>query len=462
MFRSNFVGNKEMAWHPGFSPALQRFSHTLTASFCFLVIFTLSIGSLITSALAADWTILIYMNGKNNLEGDAIANFEDIAAIGSTDKVNILVEIGRPLEHEELAGRLYGGWSGVRTFFVKENMKPLPELALPSGQGLPSETSDMGSPETLEKFLSWGKRQYPANRYMVIIWNHGQGWRAEMPRSGNRSPSFLGGFRAISFDEDTKSFLYNSDIAEVVATVFGASTKNTDQKLDLLGFDACLMSMIETAYGVQSSVKTLVASAELEPGAGWPYALWLSQLVKKPEMDDIHLARAVIEAYKQRYKDEQYTTLSAVNPSGFKLAGEMISRLSVELTGKLSKERANIGKVRAALRPYGSWYDPKLNLSIDLLTFLMKYRDATEDRRIRQLLSGTLEAIKGQILHNYSSERLIDEGYGGTGLAIYFPEYRATFEEDPYSAGYLKTNVNKPVAFVQNEKWADFLRAYLR
>jgi len=415
---------------------------------------------------AANWTILIYMNAKNNLEPDGIANFEDIASIGSNENVNIVVELGRPTNHEGAAAGLYDGWSGVYRFYVKEKMQPLPQSGIPGFPSTQNVTVDMGDSSVLEDFLSWGKQTYPATRYMVIIWNHGQGWRAERSRRAgstlpqSSSASFVGGYRAVSFDDDTGSFLYNSDIEETVSKVFGSDTSGG--KLDLLGFDACLMSMLETVYSVQKTVKTIVASEELEPGAGWPYALWLSKLVKSPTMDDVTLGRLVVDSYRSRYKDSQHTTLSVVNPVKSAAAASALSQLSAEIQGKLREERSNLSRVRSSIKPYGVWYDPSINTSIDLSMFFEKYAKATKDAKIKQLIAASAAAMQPLVLHNYASRLVLNEGYGGAGIAIYFPQDKASFVADPYGSGYLKRNVTKPVIFVQKETWSDFLYAYLQ
>ena len=66
-------------------------------------------------ATQAEWTIMVFLNAKNNLEPFAFKNFEQMAAIGSTDKVNVLVEFGRPQNHYSNA---CGAWSKTLRFRV--------------------------------------------------------------------------------------------------------------------------------------------------------------------------------------------------------------------------------------------------------------------------------------------------------------------------------------------------------
>lgn len=113
-----------------------------------LVLFLLTAGApaFATSSLAeANWTVMIYMNGKNNLENDALNNFQDIAQTGSSAAVNLLVEMGRPKEH---ITDDFGGWSGVLRFLVQKDMEPTPASAITDLTKI-GENTDMGSPETL-------------------------------------------------------------------------------------------------------------------------------------------------------------------------------------------------------------------------------------------------------------------------------------------------------------------------
>jgi hypothetical protein len=70
------------------------------------------------TAVSADWSIMVFMNAKNNLECAGLSNFLQMADVGSTDKVNILVELGRPYKHRYTNDE--GGWTGVLKFRVTQ------------------------------------------------------------------------------------------------------------------------------------------------------------------------------------------------------------------------------------------------------------------------------------------------------------------------------------------------------
>ncbi|MBL8744054.1 MAG: hypothetical protein JNK04_23265, partial [Myxococcales bacterium] len=70
---------------------------------------------------AAEWTVLVFLNAKNNLEEFAFPNFEQMASIGSTPAVNLVVEMGRPRQHFTTA---FGGWSKTLRFHVQRGQAP--------------------------------------------------------------------------------------------------------------------------------------------------------------------------------------------------------------------------------------------------------------------------------------------------------------------------------------------------
>ena len=195
---------------------------------------------------------------------------------------------------------------------------------------------DSGSPQTLLDFIRWAKAKAPADRYALIIWNHGSGWDpldfdelyehvkavGVTPRELDvRAASQLGrslfrptletaltlpnaGARAIASDDGTGHSLDTLELGEVLAkahTLLG-------RPLDLLGMDACLMSCLEVAYQSASDVRAVVSSEELEPGDGWPYDKILGDLRSNPGMDGAALGRVVVKRYVESYKTRTRTS----------------------------------------------------------------------------------------------------------------------------------------------------------
>lgn len=415
------------------------------------------------SAIAAspmptkEWTVLVFMNGKNNLEQAAIEDFLEMAAVGSSQKVNVVVELGR-LDGTDVERR-YGDWGGVRRFFITKGMVPTPAASV----ALVGEHIDMGDQKTLDAFLGWGRANYPANRYLVVVWNHGQGWRL-MLRSNDEpaTASFrtnadrTGGYRAISSDDEYNSIIYNQDVATSIRARF-------PEGVELIGFDACLMGMLETAYELRTAGRYMVGSEELEPGAGWNYTPILTYLTANPTADGAALATQIVDAYKEVYGDSDYTTLSAIRLDRIGAVAAEFDRLAISLQANLRTYRTAIRASRRQVIEYGSAYDSRLNTSVDLsfwLEQLSAQRAISADDKA--LIATVRAAIQRAVIANYASSLSnANAGYGSNGLAIYFPASKASFTADQWSTGYRVDNQVKPVAYVREGKWSEFLANYL-
>lgn len=420
----------------------------------------------------AEWTVMVFLNAKNNLEPFSFLNFAQMAKVGSTAGVNILVEYGRPIRHYPLPPGVsgFGNWSKTLRFRVEKGMKPTVAAA---AQDI--GRTNMGSPDSLGDFVTWGMTAWPAKRYALVIWDHGQGWRAPTatrirptpgapasrrsatvdPRTGLPSDQRIrGGFRYVSQDEDTGDKLYNREIQDGLSAALGG------RKLDLLGFDACLMSMVETAYAVRKVSVALAASEELEPGDGWNYERWLAPVVADPAaFDGPALAKQVVTAYRDEYGDRDDATMAAVEL-------RRITAATRALDGVCDIILANVDAALPALkaaRRQCDVYAPGYKLSsIDLLRLLDRLGAASSggSKRLRDAALTARDATKAAILDAHAAATRRGR-FGSKGLGIYFPKSRAAFEEDPDGSGYLRSNEKFPVEFVQRCKWSRVIEAWL-
>jgi hypothetical protein len=419
----------------------------------------------------AAWTIMVYMNAKNNLENDGIQNFLEMASLPMSSDINLLVAMGRPARHLTTE---YGAWSGVRLFHITKGLTPTSEHAEINLNN--EHLDDMGSTRPLERLLLWGKERYPAVRYMLIIWNHGQGWRLQLTKdekirdasAAGRAPDLLrdmtesqlppppASFKSVSFDDDKKTFLYNRDIQEALLRLRPAVA------LSVIGFDACLMSMIETAYAMRGVAETMVGSEELEPGAGWPYKEWLQMLAKNPRASSRDISKMLVDAYRTRYGDVYRTTQSAIVLSAVSDFAKRFSILSGHIQNQLATELSSVRAARAGIHTYGE--EARLHTSVDLGLFLERYGSLTHDPKIAEQARSLRAAVdKELVIDNYASNR-VQGNYGSHGIAFYFPETKQQFDSDsPNNRGYDPTiHDQHSVEFVEKETWPKLLLQYLK
>ena len=116
----------------------------------------------------AAWTVLVYMDGDNNLEKWVSHDIDkELAAVGSSADVQVVVLADRGPGHSASDG----DWKGTLAFHVTKGMKATPENAVADwGE------QDMGSPQTLADSVTWAHESYPARHTALFLWDHGWGW----------------------------------------------------------------------------------------------------------------------------------------------------------------------------------------------------------------------------------------------------------------------------------------------
>ena len=225
----------------------------------------------------ANWTVMVYVNAKNNLEKYGLLNVNQMEMIGSTDKVKIAVEMGRMSRYDSSDG----AWKGERRYIIQKD-NDVNHISSPVLQEIAK--ADMGDWHHLVDFINWAKKTAPAQHYMLIVWNHGSGWQ-KLTASGNW-------LRGISYDDETGNHMSTPNLASALAAV---------GKIDIYGSDACLMQMAEVGYEIKDYADIIVGSEETEAGDGYTYNTILGPLVAQPAMSALDLAKVTVKSYGDRY-----------------------------------------------------------------------------------------------------------------------------------------------------------------
>lgn len=211
----------------------------------------------------AQWTVFIYLCGTD-LESDdseATLNLQSLLSAPATGAVNYVIQTGGTKEwHMEEID------PGKTERFVINNG------TMTKVDSLPLE--DMGKSDTLGRFLSWGAKAYPAEKYMAILWDHGGG-----PLSG-----------AIWDELHEDSHMTVPELAEGIS--------QAGVPFEIIGFDACLMGSIEIAHMLAPYGKYFVASEETEPGSGWDYEQLGTFLAEYPDTNGVYLGKLICDTFK--------------------------------------------------------------------------------------------------------------------------------------------------------------------
>ena len=242
-----------------------------------------------------EWTFLVYLDGDNDLEESALTDFIEMSSIGTNNDVNIVVLMDR------ISGfsTRYDNWTGARMGYVQ----PLDTPTNSWGQSLGE--LNMGDPQNLKDFVSWGTASFPSNRTALVLWNHGNGWAdyyvslsaaysysMDLPLSKQPEPA-----KAICQDVTSQDDL---TLAEIRIALEELRSEELIY-IDLFGMDACLMAMIEVAAEFKDVADYFVASPAEEPIDGWPYDTILQDLQINPLMSTAQLGSTIVNRYYQYY-----------------------------------------------------------------------------------------------------------------------------------------------------------------
>lgn len=408
------------------------------------------------------WTFMVFLNGDNNLEKAAVDDFLEMAQVGSNDRLNIVVQMDRTPQDDSMDGYTdsYGDWDNTKLFVIQAGDIPTKTV----GIDLPEQ--NMGDPNVLEDFIVWAVTNYPADHYMLVIWNHGGGWRfqqqkiAQLEATRRAEGSLpLPGFKEVSSDETAgRDVLYLQEVGEALEQ----AENRTGQRLDIVGFDACLMGMIEVAYEIKDNADFMVGSEDLEPGDGWSYDTILNDLATTYEArTPRNLAKIIVQRYGEFYGPHGRETQAAYDLNQIDRVTNAISyfvRTHSDLPED-DKEWPEIGDARPEIEEFHDGcvpYIPQRCWGVDLGDFAKEVGTRVENDDVQEGLLG-LQLLVGTefVIANYHGD-VHPEAYG---VAFYFPPDRGTFVKDDQHHGYEDSNTNYPVAFVRDFQWDNWLQA---
>ncbi len=169
----------------------------------------------------------------------------------------------------------------------------------------------MSDPQLLKDFINYCAENYPAEKYDLILWDHGSG---PLGGFGNDEGRF---FTEMKFDEMLDAFSDN-DV-----------TKDGG-KFDFINFDACLMGSVELALAFADCTDYYIASAENIPGYGEPYTGWLNKLGEDPDYDTYKLGKFIVDDYIRFYEDDSAERTSGEGTLGVIDMKKLISSGFVE------------------------------------------------------------------------------------------------------------------------------------
>lgn len=412
------------------------------------------------------WTFVVYMSADNDLHNFAARNIKQLAELGSNQYINILVQIDI---------KIAGNVKITRRYFVEKNQV----IHVNANDSL-SQQMDSGDPNSLISCCNWAFGNYPADDYALILWNHGTGCldpvRGRVFNSSdlfsfnptinkfelNRTIGFIDlidgqiAQRGICWDDSTGNYLTNQKLEFALKTIKQNILKG--KKLSVLGFDACLMSMLEIADLVEDYADIMIGSEEVEYATGWDYKQALAPFAKQT-MTKEEIAQSIVTTYAQCYSlITNDFTQSAIDLNRLTLLKNTVHNIALLLSEALKKQVG--ATVKKALwlshnKAYCTSFDEPSykdmhhffsNLQNNLSQFQLTKKE--DEKNIKNNLNILLEKGKQYIEQVVFINKVGKNLSKAKGLSIYFPEQKI-------HPSYQLTN------FATKNAWYPFLQQYI-
>lgn len=359
------------------------------------------------------WTIMTYSIADTNLEPFLMQDLEELGDVGTRPGLNLVALVDRAEGYTETPLLGVPDWTGAKLMEVgRDSATVLADYG----------HLNTGDPDVLQAFIRESIRAYPAANYGLVISDHGASWPG------------VGGDE--SHDHDVLT------LAELDQAIGGALAETGIDRLEMLGFDACLMATFEVASTMAPYADLLISSQELEPGHGWDYRAFEAAFRgATPE----ELGSAIIEGYRNQalaQGTENGITLSMVDLREFGVVDEAVTEFANALTERVADVAPTVGRTLAETLGFGTNPNPAYDTHMKDLGILageisIDALDVADqaDAVVRAVNDVVLDRVDGQATR------------GATGLSIYFPPSGQYYDPD-YAAVADRTG------------WSDFLATY--
>jgi len=367
------------------------------------------------------WLFMNYIAADCNLKRSMLKAVDDMEMVGSDDNTDIVAMIDagpgpNPLD---------GAWEGARTFYVTHDEtsgKINSEVLRDHGAHV-----DMSSPDTLREFLTDTMKRFPAEHVALIMSDHG------------------GGFTGAMADDTDGGFMPVPGLRKAVEE----AEKATGKKIDIIGFNACLMADVQVAYELKDCADIMLASEESQFVPGWSFQPILSRSIdasieklQRALSDRINItpeafAKLVVEINKEHQK--QVPTFSATDLKKIDGLARAVDGLAEALIG--TKEKLEVKNAIMRTGGYGDGWAPYGDMH-DLRFLARMIEREISDPKVKEAAKAVKESFEKAIMANEADPTKYGTSYG---LHIYAPTAAAP------NMGYGYDDLR----FAKDTKWAE-------
>ena len=369
---------------------------------------TLTVGNAESEDNLPEWGFYVYMAGDNTLYEEVTDDLNEMKMVGSNNNLEIVTLTDQLLGNDSHAYH-------VIKHGVEET--PLSEI-----NATWENEIDMGDGETLKDFMVWATTEYPAQRKILVIWDHGSGWKKVAEDQGSH----------LTVPEIRKAI---EDYREITG----------DPPLTMIGFDACLMGMFEIAYELKDQAEMIHGSEAYEPLEGWTYNHLLYKL--EQQTTNSELAHYIVNDYIESYRNGSvYTsysvTAAVVDTSKLEDVWDKLEDFSDQINSVLPVYRDQVSYSRDQTQRYDQ--NPDYRDLYDL-TINVENRIPVSDtiKYSKELQNSINDAVIAEDHWQKPGKLPVERAHG---LTIYFPTEGA-------ETGYDDLLIN-------DSKWSEFINNF--
>lgn len=357
----------------------------------------------------AEWTVMVYISGDNNLESYVVGDIEtELAAIpASNTDVQVVALADRGPGYDTSRG----DWTQTLLYDVNSGI-----IADEDSAADDWGERNMGDPQTLIDFVTWTKANYPANHYALYFWGHGWSWH----------PGWV-----MEDDTDGDTLDYHEMKAAIPSLGF----------IDVVGYDGCNMSSMEIFDLWHGHATAVTSSQEWVGGEGIQYELVLAQLAANPNMSADQVAIATSESASA---DKTWSAVAV--DARFTELVDAVDDWSAALQAGLGANRKKYDQAFTATRSF--WQAP---MDKDLYDMAYEMKRLVGSTDIKNKSQAVMNAVDAVVLH----ERHVNAYADAHGITIYHIS-KASQKGSDYS--YYRSTID----FALETGWDEFMDAYAR
>lgn len=359
-----------------------------------------------------EWKFLVYLDADNNLDVEAGIHHEDIVQIdldelmraGSGEYVDVFVLMDR---YEDVASvwKVHEG-----------SMEQL------DCEGISGVEVDMGSPDVLERFVSFTEGMSPATKTCLVFWDHGS-------------------TEGVAWDDNTGSeeepnWLTHWEVVSALKT----------HGIDLIATDECMTGQMEVAWEYHVGLPQLSYAVLAECYTGWRGFLYDEILIglDAPGVTARQLAEIFISTTYEYFLDPPFMSELVTSHTAVDMA--MLDGLKDSLAGLASSlEDVSSSVIHNAACQANILWGEKSTGFVDIQVFVESIADSVPSTDVVAACEDVIASMSLAVV-GIADSHVSDDFQSGLGIWV---PYQAPDSTDDYSM----------YAFSETG-WLQFLESY--